>query len=303
MKNMTLQWPEESARPVPANHYSWHDHSANRVLDFHGDPANAGLSILSDGNHHMALAASLQIFLKQHPDLNDIFYVTLPPQTLNGILEHQHIHLANLKINVRPDIYLGPLSVLNHWHEKKRLGVPHVFARSQGQAWLVRKGNPTQFRGLEDFQSTGNRLFISNPVSEKTSHRVYRDTLLDYAQDIGLDKDNIAQALSTESEHVMHSRHVHHREAPQALVNGQADIAIVYYHLALRYTRIFPDNFSMLPLHGSGTSDVASYQELTEYAIASINGCCARSQDFIHFLRGSVAGECYRHHGLWHSSQ
>ena len=32
----------------------------------------------------------------------------------------------------------------------------------------------------------------------------------------------------------------HHREAPQALADGEADVAMVCYHLALRFVRVYP---------------------------------------------------------------
>ena len=49
---------------------------------------------------------------------------------------------------------------------------------------------------------------------------------------------------------VEYGERIHHREAPQAIMDGRADVAIVYYHLALGYTRIFPSLFEMVPLGG-----------------------------------------------------
>ena len=301
MKQTTLSWPPETAIPATTKDHYWHDESTNRVLDFHGDPMNAGLNILSDGNHHMALEASLQAFLKSNPELNDIFYATLPPQVLNGILKNRHIHLGNLKINIKPDIYIGPGPILQQWHEQEVMSKPRVFARSQGQAWLVRKGNPTGFTGLEDLFTHNIRLFISNPVSEKASHQVYRNTMLDSATLSGLNTEKISQSLANESQHVMHGTHVHHREAPQAVASGHADVSMVYYHLALRYTRIFPDIFDMIPLSGSGSENTSS-QEITEYSVSCVNDNNQWTEPFIEFLCGPVAGDCYRYHGLGHCS-
>jgi len=298
METYDLDWPRESAKPKHEDEFSWHDISTNRILDFHGNPQQAGLTVLSDGNHHMALEASLQHFLKQHPQLNDIFYVTLPPQVLNGILENQAIQIANLNLSIKPNIYIGPEPVLNTWFEKGHVSQPHIFAHSLGQAWLIRKGNPSGFNGVADLFKGDTRLFISNPVSEKASHQVYNNTLCKLALSNGLGADHLSRALSEGDNWVMHGNYVHHRETPEALASGQADVALVYYHLALRYTRIFPEIFEMIPLQGSGTLEVADFQETTEYAISMIKGDNEWAEPFSRYMQSPEVGNFYREHGL-----
>ena len=62
---MALEWPpelvigEEDVEP-------WCQPGSNRVLDFHGDPIKAGLVVLSDGNHHMALLECLKVFYDRY---------------------------------------------------------------------------------------------------------------------------------------------------------------------------------------------------------------------------------------------
>ena len=58
------------------------------------------------------------------------------------------------------------------------------------------------------------------------------------------------QAKTSQGQVVFGER-IHHREAPQAVADGSADVAPVFYHLALRYVRIFPDYFDIVPLGGS----------------------------------------------------
>jgi len=294
----TLDWPKESAIPGHESEFSWHDLGTNRVLDFHGDPVHAGLSILSDGNHHMALLDSVQHYLKNNPDLKDIFYVTLPPQVLNGILEQREIHIANLKINIQPDVYIGPENILQNWHQKRAVDTPALFARSRGLAWLIRKDNPTGFSSISDLLSGKFRFFISNPVSEKASYQVYHDTLCKLAQQQALNSNELSTSLSKGCPWVMHGRFVHHREAPEAIASKQADVAMVYYHLALRYTRIFPDIFEMMPLPGSGTEQVSADQEITEYAIARVRDGNQHAADFCDYMKGETVADIYQRHGL-----
>ena len=81
--------------------------------------------------------------------------------------------------------------------------------------------------------------FMSNPDTEAASYAVYRDTILETARLRGLDVRSLERRLSGDSGAIVFGERIHHREAPQAVAEGRADVAMVYYHLALRYARIF----------------------------------------------------------------
>jgi hypothetical protein len=172
------------------------------------------------------------------------------------------------------------------------------FACSQGQAWLVSKDNPGNFQGIHDLLRDDIRFFISNPETEKASHKVYLNTLLSLAQTEGLNTKELAQMISMEEKGILHGRHVHHREAPEAIASGQADASLVYYHLALRYTRIFPDHFELIPLQGSGTPEAANTQETTEYHAGIVDNGGDWGEAFHDFLKKEEAASLYREHGL-----
>jgi hypothetical protein len=94
---------------------------------------------------------------------------------------------------------------------------------------------------------------------------------------------------------------IHHREAPEALADGRADAAIVYLHLALRYTRIFPGLFDFVPLGGTKEQP----QPYTENRIGKIHlgiagdgGPWGRS--FFEFMLSRTAADIYAGHGLCH---
>lgn len=44
---------------------------------------------------------------------------------------------------------------------------------------------------------------------------------------------------------------IRHREAPQAIQDGRADAALVFYRLGLRYRRVFPADFDFVWPTGS----------------------------------------------------
>jgi len=297
-----LDWPVEYAKlsQQPLSPANWHHPGSNICLDFHGDPVNAGLVIFSDGNHHMALQESVQHFLQQQPDLNDIFYATTPPNVLLKCLVQGGMYMGNLYMSRRPDVFISPASILQSLKEKQFITEHHFFARSRGNVLLVRKGNPKQINSITDLARSDVTLFISNPEREKASYQVYRETILDLYEEQGLDKTAMLRKLETDSNTVFGER-IHHREAPQAIYSGNADVAMVYYHLALRYCRIFPENFDFIPLGGTKENPQPSQSNsCTDYHIGIMSnaGNPAVARLFVDFLLGGTGAAIYESHGL-----
>lgn len=297
MSEELFDWPLEAAWSGHAEDTAWHDLWANRVLDFHGDPLKAKLTLFSDGNHHMALAECLGQFLAQHPELEDIFYLTLPPPALHPLLHSGAIRLGNLRLSLQPRLMIGPPESLAPLQAEGRLGEAPAFARSRGNVLLVRKANPCKVQGVEDLLREDLRVFISHPISERASHEVYRETLCRIAQDQGLDVQALATRLSTASANTLHGRRVHHREAPAAIAAGQADVLPIYYHLALRYTRVFPEHFDWIALPGLDEADNPQ-QVITTYHAALVDGGDAGARALQSYLCGPQAARIYEAHGL-----
>lgn len=101
------------------------------------------------------------------------------------------------------------------------------------------------------------------------------------------------------SDRTVHSAVIHHREIPQLLADDQADAAIVYYHLALRYTRVFAGVFAIVtlaPLWDEPGFTPAN--RVTVYHIGRIGDGGAWGAPLIDFMNGDEAASIYRHHGL-----
>ena len=108
-----LQWPAEAAR-VPGDEVrAFAAAGSNIALDFHGDPAKAGLAIFSDGNHHMALEAVVRAFIERYPDVGDVFYTTTPPAPLVDALLGDGLVIGNLRITRKPEVFIGPGPMLD----------------------------------------------------------------------------------------------------------------------------------------------------------------------------------------------
>ncbi len=294
----SLPWTLESASHRNEGGLRWSHAGSNLCLDFHGDPLSAGLVVFSDGNHHMALEAILRAFRSRHTNLDDIFYTTTPPGVLLDYLEAGHLWLGNLCLTCVPDIFISPPEIMARLQQDGHIDHHQPFMRSRGNVLLVRKGNPNNIQSIADVIRDDVRLFISNPHTETTSYEVYSQSLVNLASAQELDSDAL-QVKIADSTRTLYGERIHHREAPQALYNGRADVAMVYYHLALRYTRIFPNDFDFIPLGGSKDNpQPPSGNICTTYHIARLKTENRYSAPLMEFVFDKQVTGIIQTHGL-----
>jgi ABC-type molybdate transport system substrate-binding protein len=295
---MFLDWPSETVLTEDKIE-QWNQPASNRVLDFHGDPIKANLVVFSDGNHHMALLQSLKAFHHEMPQIDDIFYATTPPYPIVKLLKAGAIRLANLTISVRPHVFISPPDLLERLKTEGYLNRHQFLAQNRGSVLLISRDNPKQIESIQDLMRNDVRLFISNPETEKTSYSGYRHTLEGMAKRQGLDGEAFRRAVFGKT--AVFGQRIHHREAPEAVVTGQADVAIVYYHLALRYTRIFPDQFDTIPLGGTKTAPEPPSENLIgKIHMGLINDGGRWGEKFVVFMKGETVAQIYAEHGLQH---
>lgn len=314
-----LDWPYEGAMPpedldsVGAGNLRAPGFA---VADAHGNPMTAGLKIFSDGNHHMALEVACRRFLELHPEAQDVFYTTAPAGIVRNAFASGTLRLGNLSISVTPNVLVGPLgNLLGPQYESGLTTEPRPFARSRGSVLLVAKGNPRGIYKASDLLRDDVTVAISSPTAEKASFGVYSETMRELARSEGGDDmademmarlltrkggDEEGRDAGARGRRTRHSGAVHHREIPQLVASGEADVAPVYYHLALRYVAIFPGEFDIVPL--GGTSDdprPGSEHRLNEYFVSVVKGNAGDwGEEFAGFMASSEVADIYRAKGL-----
>jgi Bacterial extracellular solute-binding protein len=224
--------------------------------------ARASLAIFTEGNHLMVLHS--ESILGEFPswakaqsrfadlDFENTVLVTLPQPMIVDIVKTGALILGNLTLDVGrtsgyyPDIVMAGLDPLQ---ELCKSGVieprARVFAKSQGQALVVRKGNPLGVNGLTDIARTGARVATADAV-EAAGRAVLR------AQIESLIGKPAADALfATEVGHFPGRLGITHRDVPEMLARGYADVGIVPYHLVSYWVRTFPDLFELVRISGA----------------------------------------------------
>jgi hypothetical protein len=290
-----LDWPQEGPEAcAPAQ--VWRHSGSNICLDFHGDPIRAELVLLSDGNHHMALHEALDSFSRSHPGLGSLFYATTPPGPLLQLLRDGKLCLGNLVLSPRPHVFISPPDIMDKLVQEGLVHRVVPLARNQGNVLLVARGNPLSIRGVDDLRSAGARLFLSNPETEKASHAAYVQTLQALAgEDGGTD---ILSSLAAAGRVVFGER-IHHREAPEAVASGRADAAMVSYHLALRFKRLFPETFDIVPLGGSvERPEPRPGNVISRTWMGLVGQGGPWGQKLISFFQSRTVRDIYTYHGL-----
>lgn len=282
-----LPWPPEPAAPpgprlaLPAS---------NLVLDLHGCPLAPELVLFMAGNQFRALPPLLSAF-QAASGIERVFYATTPPGVLIDALAAGRLACGNLQLTLSPH-GLWPDVFMAGARERMRLaalgqaGETVAYARNRGSVLLVRHGNPLGVRGVPDLLRPEVRVAISSPEREAASHASYAATL-DAQGGAGFTRALLAKPGT------WHPQAIHHREVPQRLADGLADVAPLFAHLADYVARAFPGVFELVPLAAQGNArDELAATQITAapHPLAAAAWC--------RFLRSDPAASILTQHGF-----
>jgi len=133
--------------------------------------------------------------------------------------------------------------------ELRKLGVveaqAHYFSRDRGRALLVRKGNPLGIHGLADVARTGARVAQADSVAAgaRAGNRAAIETLIGQAATDAF--------FAKEVEHFPGRLGITHRDVPEMIARGYADVGLTQYHLISYWVRTFPNHFELVPIAGA----------------------------------------------------
>src|SRR5262249_23388769 len=120
------------------------------------------------------------------------------------------------------------------------------FSRNRGFALLVRKGNPLGIHGLVDVARSGGRIALPEAASEPQARARYRAAVDDL-----IGKPAADALLAAEAPNFPGRIGIVHRDLPEMVARGYADVALTQYHLISYWTRIFPNHFALVPVSGA----------------------------------------------------
>jgi hypothetical protein len=252
-----LVWPIVTKLPAGIRSFVGH---ADTVLDVIGRiGAPPSLVIFTEGNHLMVLSSddivgAFPSWARSQPqyaslDLTNIILVTLPQPILVQMIRTGGVAFGNLSLNVSrvsgfyPDIFMGYPEHLRQLHQ---LGVieprARLFCKNRGVALLVRKGNPLGIHGLADVIRRGTRVALSGPGDVRAMCLAATEQLLGMPATDAL----VAAEVSFPGR-----LGIMHRDLPEMVARGYADVAFTWYHLVSYWARIFPNHFDFVAVPGA----------------------------------------------------
>ncbi len=192
-----------------------------------GDSYTADLVMYLAGNQFMVMEELVQDFLSKNPGVKSVYVETIPPGLiLKGQILKQG-EIEGQKTAMNPDIYASVN--LGHLKKLKGKGVMDtymIYIHNQLEL-MVAAGNPKDIKGPEDLARDDLVQSHPNPLTEGI-FKFYGSAML---KDMGLYEKITANAeckscWAIEGKTWFTSRH--HRETPDRIEKGEADVGIVW---------------------------------------------------------------------------
>lgn len=192
-----------------------------------GDSYSADLVMYLAGNQFMVMQELIADFQAKNPDVESVYVETIPPgQILKGQLLKQG-EIEGQQTAMNPDVFasvnIGHLKKLN----KAGLMSEHAIYIHNRLELMVAAGNPKNIKGPEDLGRDDLVQSHPNPLTEGI-FKFYGSEML---KDLGLHEKITGGAecrscWAVEGKTWFTSRH--HRETPDRIEDGTADVGIVW---------------------------------------------------------------------------
>lgn len=192
-----------------------------------GDSYTAELVMYLAGNQFMVMEELIKDFQSLNPDIKSIYVETIPPgQILKGQILKQG-EIEGQKTAQNPDLFASVN--LGHLKQLQKLGKmdEHMIYIHNKLELMVAEGNPKAIKGPEDLARDDLVQSHPNPITEG----IFRFYGAEMLRDLGLYEKVTANAeckscWAIEGKTWFTSRH--HRETPQRIEEGEADVGIVW---------------------------------------------------------------------------
>lgn len=253
-----LAWPLDNGNALP----SLHNPTSNTLYDLHGAINECDLVLSTEGNYHMALHDVWPLVLKkfEKEPLHNAMYTTSPPVVVPQ-LEKGLVQFDNVNLTCRPSVMVANKKVIDKVIAAGGSdGDPQPLYQDRGVVILVKKGNPKKIHTVWDLGRKGVHLITPNPDLEAGAFGNYSGVIYNVAaNDPHPPKgwtaeklfDTVFNGKSKDPKKWLAGARIHHRDEPWSVAHGQADAALILYHLG-RYTQeSFPDTLEIVPIGGT----------------------------------------------------
>lgn len=266
---------------------------ADRADDLHNlDIAHsADLVLFMAGNQFMVMKEIVAAFKKEYPDIQKIFYETLPPGLeLKQILSGGALFRGE-KINVHADIY----SSVNAKAMETLIEAGHILQEDyhlylhNRLTLMVQKGNPARIKSVADLGRDSIRISQPDPANEDIAFHI-----IDMYRQAGGDGlvHRIMEKKRAEGTTIFTV--VHHRETPLRILRRTVDAGPVWA------TEAIHAKASGLAFDVVEPGEDFDQRSRINYYICKLKHARhpENADKFIEFIKSSDARQIYQKHGF-----
>ncbi len=261
--------------------------------DLHGleYATNAQLVLFVAGNQFMVMDELIDAFKKLYPDIQRIFYETLPPGLELKQILAGGASFRDTVVTGRPDVYASVSEdAMNLLDERGLVDKDECFVYLHNRIVLmVHKDNPKDIERLEDIARDDVRISQPNPEYEDIADYIIRM----YRQAGG--NELVSRILEEKrAEATTIFTVVHHRETPLRLLKGTCDVGPVWA------TEILEAERKGLALKGIELGEHLDQRDSVNYFIAPLKEAVntENARRFLEFIRSETAHMIYKKYGF-----
>ena len=252
---------------------------------------SADLVLFMAGNQFMVLKEIVSAFKKEYPDIQKIFYETLPPGLeLKQILSGGALFRGE-KIDVHADIY----SSVNEKAMETLLEAGHILKEDyhlylhNRLTLMVQKGNPARIKSVADLGRGSIRISQPDPANEDIAFHI-----IDMYRQAG--GDGLVHRIMEKkrAEGTTLFTVVHHRETPLRILKKTVDAGPVWATEAI-HAKASGLSFDVV----EPGEDFDQRNRINYYVCKLKRGRHPENADrFIEFITSSDARQIYQKHGF-----
>ena len=257
------------------------------------DSYTSDLVMYLAGNQFMVMQELIQDFQKKNPDIETVYVETIPPGQIlkNQLLQQGEIEGETTAMN--PDIFASVN--INHLKKLNSEGLmdQHAIYIHNKLELMVAAGNPKNIKGAEDLGRDDLVQSHPNPQTEGI-FKFYGSEML---KDLGLHEKvtggaDCRSCWAVEGKTWFTSRH--HRETPDRIEKGEADVGIVWT------TEVVHAKAEGRPIDGVAIPAPLNKQDKVNYAIGIMkNGRNAENAArYLEYLATDQAQSIYASYGF-----
>lgn len=258
-----------------------------------GDSFTSDLVMYLAGNQFMVMEELIKEFQSKHPEIKTIYVETIPPgQILKGQILKQGM-INEQKTAQNPDLFasvnLGHLKTLKG---KKIMDTYMIYIHNKLEL-MIAAGNPKNIKGPNDLARDDLVQSHPNPLTEGI-FKFYGSEML---KEVGL-FDKVTGGAQCKSCWAVKDKtwftSRHHRETPQRIEEGTADVGIVWT------TEVVHAKAEGRKIDGVSIPAPLNQQHRVGYAIGALNtGRNQKNADlFLAYLATKAAQDIYAKHGF-----